>query len=187
MQRLAGDELLRDLPLERGAVRAMLDHGFHPLKAQHHGSIQTLHAVHPEGRTPQQEHLYLGIVIPARPDAASPCRQLALKGRRNEEEWISCPRGSSLPKTLILNRRYLTWEVFSFGFITNTAEAFNLPFEARRHLRPQTLPSLERTMAAAAFYVRCSSRAVSSLGMSSITSCPHASSSCHQRRSPALA
>src|SRR5260221_1301107 len=52
MQRLAGDELLRDLPLERGAVRAMLDHGFHPLKAQHHGSIQTLHAVHPEGRTP---------------------------------------------------------------------------------------------------------------------------------------
>ena len=47
---------------------------------------------------------------------------------------------------------------------------FRLPFEARRHLRPQTLPSLERTMAAAAFYVRCSSRAVSSLGMSSITS-----------------
>jgi NTE family protein len=38
-------------------------------------------------------------------------------------------------------------------------------------------------MAATALYVRCSSRAVSSLGMSSITSCPHASSSCHQRRS----
>jgi hypothetical protein len=35
--------------------------------------------------------------------------------------------------------------------------------------------------------VRCRSRAVSSLGMSSITSCPHASSSRHQRRSPALA
>jgi hypothetical protein len=46
---------------------------------------------------------------------------------------------------------------------------------------------LERTMAATALYVRCSSRAASSLGMSSITSCPHASSSCHQRRSPALA
>jgi hypothetical protein len=36
-------------------------------------------------------------------------------------------------------------------------------------------------------YVRCCSRAASSLGMSSITLCPHASSSCHQRRSPALA
>jgi hypothetical protein len=32
--------------------------------------------------TIQQEHLYLRIVMPARPDAASPCRQLVLKGRR---------------------------------------------------------------------------------------------------------
>ena len=32
--------------------------------------------------TIQQEHLYLRIVMPARPDAASPCRQLALKARR---------------------------------------------------------------------------------------------------------
>jgi hypothetical protein len=54
MQRLAGDELLRNLPLERGAVRAMLGHGFHPLKAQHHGSIQILHSVHREGRTPDR-------------------------------------------------------------------------------------------------------------------------------------
>jgi hypothetical protein len=51
---------------------------------------------------------------------------------------------------------------------------------------PPALPSLQRTMATTV-YARCSSRAVSSLGMSSITSCPHASSSCHQRRSPALA
>jgi len=40
MQRLAGDELLRNLPLERGAMGAMLGHGFHPLKAQHRRSIQ---------------------------------------------------------------------------------------------------------------------------------------------------
>ena len=59
--------------------------------------------------------------------------------------------------------------------------------DGRRKQGLQTPPSLERTMAATALYVRCSSRAVSSLGMSSITSCPHASSSCHQRRSPALA
>src|SRR5260221_4741717 len=52
MQRLAGDELLRDLPFERDAGGTMLGHGFHPLKAQHQWSIQTLHPVHPEGRTP---------------------------------------------------------------------------------------------------------------------------------------
>ena len=40
---------------------------------------------------------------------------------------------------------------------------------------------------AEALYVFRRSRVVSSLGMSSITSCPHASSSRHQRRSPALA
>jgi hypothetical protein len=47
--------------------------------------------------------------------------------------------------------------------------------------------SIVRSSVETALYVRCSSRAVSSLGMSSITSCPHASSSRHQRRSPALA
>ena len=51
----------------------------------------------------------------------------------------------------------------------------------------QALPGLERTTAVTALYDRCSSKAVSSLGMSSIPSCPHASSSRHQRRSPALA
>jgi hypothetical protein len=30
----AGNELLRDLPLERDAVGALSGHGFHPLKAQ---------------------------------------------------------------------------------------------------------------------------------------------------------
>src|ERR1700730_17274527 len=50
--------------------------------------------------------------------------------------------------------------------------------KARRHFHRSS------ELAAAVFYVRCSSTAVSSLGMSSITSCPHASSSCHQRRSP---
>jgi hypothetical protein len=39
---------------------------------------------------------------------------------------------------------------------------------------PLLPPSSE--LAAAVFYVRCSSKAVSSLGISSITSCPHASS-----------
>ena len=102
--------------------------------------------------------------------------------------WVFSPENAHSESTLsdmgsFLFRLHHQRKVVTWG---NTAEAFNLPFEARRHLRPQTLPSLERTMAAAAFYVRCSSRAVSSLGMSSITSCPHASSSCHQRRSPAL-
>src|SRR5260221_9302401 len=68
--------------------------------------------------TIQQEHLYLRIVMPARPDAASPCRQLALKGRRMRRSGFRVHVGL-LPKTLILNRRYLTWDVFSFGFITN--------------------------------------------------------------------
>lgn len=38
-----------------------------------------------------------------------------------------------------------------------------------------------------ALYARCISKAVSSSGMSSIASCPQASSSRHQERSPALA
>jgi len=69
MQRLAGDEFLRNLPsplrttfsflvvtmaLERGAVGTMLGHGLHPLKAMHRWSIETFHSVHPEGRTPKE-------------------------------------------------------------------------------------------------------------------------------------
>jgi hypothetical protein len=62
------------------------------------------------------------------------------------------------------------------------------PASSGRHVRRGIRQSRTRAGArAAVFYVRCSSKAVSSLGMSSITSCPHASSSCHQRRSPALA
>jgi hypothetical protein len=34
VQALPGNELLRDLPLERDAVGALSGHGFHPLKAQ---------------------------------------------------------------------------------------------------------------------------------------------------------
>src|SRR5271170_2478017 len=52
MQRLAGDELLCNLSLERGAVGTMLGHGFHPLKAQHRWSIPNPLPVHPQGRTP---------------------------------------------------------------------------------------------------------------------------------------
>jgi hypothetical protein len=44
--------LRTSLTLERDAVGTMLGHGFHPLKARHRWSIQTLRAVHPEGRTP---------------------------------------------------------------------------------------------------------------------------------------
>src|SRR5271165_2654979 len=52
MERLTGDELLRHLALKRGAVRTMLGHGFHPLKAQHRWSIPNRLPVHPQGRTP---------------------------------------------------------------------------------------------------------------------------------------
>jgi hypothetical protein len=52
MQRLAGDKLLRNLPLKRGAMGTMLDHGLHPLKAQRRRPIETFHSVRPEGRTP---------------------------------------------------------------------------------------------------------------------------------------
>ena len=52
MQRLACDELPSNLPLERGAVRPMLRHGFHPPEAQQGGSIQITRFVHPQGRTP---------------------------------------------------------------------------------------------------------------------------------------
>ena len=40
VQRLAGNELLSNLPLERGAVGPVLRHGFHPPEAQQRGSIQ---------------------------------------------------------------------------------------------------------------------------------------------------
>jgi hypothetical protein len=43
----------RDLPLERGAVRPMLRHGFLPPEAQQEGSIQIAQSVHPQGRTPK--------------------------------------------------------------------------------------------------------------------------------------
>src|ERR1700731_1756206 len=84
----------------------------------------------------QQEHLYLRIVMPARPDAASPCRQLALKGRRMRRSefvftLVFSPENANSESTLSDMGSFL----------------FRLPFEARRHLRPQTLPSLERTMA----------------------------------------
>src|SRR5579864_7646507 len=49
MQRLAANELLGNLSLEGDAVGTMLGHGFHPLKAQHRGSIQTGQPVHPKG------------------------------------------------------------------------------------------------------------------------------------------
>jgi hypothetical protein len=53
VQCLACDELLNDLPLERGAVRSMFRHDFHPLEAQQGGSISIAHSVHPQGRTPK--------------------------------------------------------------------------------------------------------------------------------------
>ena len=46
------DELLSNLPLERGAVRSMLRHGFHPPEAQQGGSFQIAQSVHPQGRIP---------------------------------------------------------------------------------------------------------------------------------------
>src|SRR5271163_2421286 len=52
MQRLAGDELLRYLSFECGAVGTVLGHGFHPLKARRRWSIPNPSPVHPEGRTP---------------------------------------------------------------------------------------------------------------------------------------
>jgi hypothetical protein len=47
------NELLRDLPLELDAVRAMLGHGFHPSKAQLTLSKQKPQPVRPKGRTPK--------------------------------------------------------------------------------------------------------------------------------------
>src|SRR5271157_1607330 len=55
MQRLAGDELLRYLSFECGAVGTVLGHGFHPLKARHRWSNPNPSPVHPEGRTPFPE------------------------------------------------------------------------------------------------------------------------------------
>ena len=52
VQRLAGNELLGDLPLERGAVRSVLRHGFHPPEARQGGSNPIAQSVHPQGRTP---------------------------------------------------------------------------------------------------------------------------------------
>ena len=52
VQRLAGDELLRDLRLESNAVRSVSCHGFHPLKARQLRSITLTQCVHPEGPTP---------------------------------------------------------------------------------------------------------------------------------------
>jgi hypothetical protein len=40
VERLPGEELLSDLPLERRAVRPVLRHGFHPPDVQQRGSIQ---------------------------------------------------------------------------------------------------------------------------------------------------
>jgi hypothetical protein len=48
------NELLRDLPLELDAVRAMLGHGFHPSKAQLTLSKQKPQPVRPKGRTPDR-------------------------------------------------------------------------------------------------------------------------------------
>jgi hypothetical protein len=101
--------------------------------------------------------------LPSTPDVAL---------RRSEPaRWANfrLMRRGRQPSALMTSRRFPVWP------------------DGRRKQGLQTLPSLDRTMAATALYVRCSSRAVSSLGMSSITACPHASSSCHQRRSPALA
>ncbi len=52
MKRFAPNELLGDLPFELNTVRAVLGHGFHPLKAQHRWSIPNPLPVHPQGRTP---------------------------------------------------------------------------------------------------------------------------------------
>ena len=87
--------------------------------------------------------------------------------------------------------RFHMTTIMQLGFLYFTIELFgyrcNRDGVGARKRDLQTPPGLERMMAAIAPYVRCSSRAVSSLGMSSVTSCPHASFSSHQRRSLALA
>jgi hypothetical protein len=55
VQRLARDEFLSNLAFECGAVRSVLRHDFHSPEAQQRGSIQIVHSVHPEGRTPNLE------------------------------------------------------------------------------------------------------------------------------------
>ena len=72
------------------------------------------------------------------------------------------------------------------GWSRGRSKPFTFADEKRsRRLRPERHFTHSRT--AKALYVFRRSRVVSSLGMSSITSCPHASSSRHQPRSPALA
>ena len=52
MERLAGNEVLRDLPFELDAVGAVLRHGFHPLKARQPRSIPNPQSVRRQGRIP---------------------------------------------------------------------------------------------------------------------------------------
>jgi hypothetical protein len=49
VQALPGNELLRDLPLERDAVGTLSGHGFHPLKAQLTCQITNLNLSGPRG------------------------------------------------------------------------------------------------------------------------------------------
>jgi hypothetical protein len=49
VQALAGNELLRDLPLELNAVGTLSGHGFHPLKAQLTCQITNLNLSGPRG------------------------------------------------------------------------------------------------------------------------------------------
>jgi hypothetical protein len=65
MECFACDKFLGDLPFELDAVRAVLGHGFHPLKARQAGSNPNLQSVHRQGRT-QALDVYRGQVCPTR-------------------------------------------------------------------------------------------------------------------------
>src|SRR6476620_174685 len=86
MQRLACDELFSDLTLERGAVRSMLRHGFHPPEARQRWSIPFAQYVHPEGRTPPPGQLRTA--IDSTGGALDPRTLTLLLGRQGPRQQI---------------------------------------------------------------------------------------------------
>jgi hypothetical protein len=80
----AGDELLRNLPLERGAMGTMLGHGLHPLKAQHRWSIDTFLPVHHRGAQSKRGALLRANLQPKTAESEAKARYLAIVVMRVE-------------------------------------------------------------------------------------------------------
>ena len=61
VQGVAGEELLRDLPLELDAMGSVSCHGFHPSKARRTRSTHSASTVRPEGPTPNPDQFWVEI------------------------------------------------------------------------------------------------------------------------------